>query len=320
MARFINKTLAKEYGMEMAAQESNPKWRQFFAIYYSYLTRIINNLYRWEGLPDSMDKRFLEMCLMQDGVAGLTDDPMFGPINTRATWGQLGFYNIPIRSTFYNLDYTREVYVGRDSTNSVLILNNATGEGYAMIAIYYAKRLAEIAITHGLNLKAQRTPITIDGDYSQLEQLSKAYMDYMSGAPVIAQRRSAKKIKINTGDYRPLNALRTDAPFVADKIYSEFVNVLNEFFAMVGINFVNNNKRERMLVDEVNANNQQLQISYSAGLVTRQEAAEQYNKIHGTNITVHHNEMIGEIINERTIIENSGQDQLSSGNGGVSDI
>lgn len=298
MRKFLNNDVEKQYQLEMVANNSNPKWNQYFMIYFSYLNRILNNLYRWDGLPDNMDARFLEMCLMEDGIAGLMDDDRYGPINTRATWGELGFYNIPIRSEFYNIRFNRRVIVGKDSDNAVLILNNATGEGYVLTALFYAQRLADIAITHSLNLKAQRTPITIDGDYSQLEQLSKQYMDYMAGTPVIARRRNSK-VKLNVGESRPLTALKTDAPYVANKVYSEFVNVMNEFFAMVGINFVNNNKQERMLVDEVNANNQQLQISYSAGLITRKEGADQYNKIHGTNITVSHNEMIGDIIYER---------------------
>lgn len=316
MRKFLNNDIAKQYELEILANNSNPKWNQFFMIYFSYLNRILNNLYRWENLPENMDARFLEMCLMEDGVAGLLDDEVYGPVNTRATWGELGFYNIPIRSEFYNMKFNRSVRVGKDSNNAVLVLNNATGEGYVLTALFYAQRLADIAITHSLNLKAQRTPITIDGDYSQLEQLSKQYMEYMAGTPVIAKRRNGK-VKINMGESRPLTALKTDAPYVADKIYSEFVNVMNEFFAMVGINFVNNNKQERMLVDEVNANNQQLQISYSAGLITRKEGAEQYNKIHHTNIAVEHNEMIGDIIYERNDIITDRAGEVPTGNDSI---
>lgn len=314
---FMNKTILKEYGLKMASQQSNPAWRNAFNIYLDYLVRILFNLYVWEGLPDSMDSDFLERCLMEDGLAGMVDHNLYGHINTRATWGELGIYNKPITSTFYNLHINFEVMVGKNSGNAVLVFNNNQYRGYMMIAIFYAERMADYAITHDINILAQRTPVTLMGDYSQMEQLSQAYAAYVGGSPVIGRRKANSKTTEELG--YEISALKTDAPFVADKVYGQFTSILNEFFAMVGINFVNNNKQERMLKDEVNANNQQIQISYTAGLKTRREAVEQYNKIHGTSITVDINQSIGEIINAGFNISSNWEGQIPEINGELSD-
>lgn len=272
-----------------AAKQSNPKWVNLFRIYFAFLSRSLYNMYCWDNLPDSMDERFLEMCLMQDGVAGLMDHPNYGHVNMRATWGEIGIYGIPIRSEFYTINDSlrSQVYVGKDSDNAVLILNNAEGQGYVWYAVEYARRMADIAISHGINVDAQRTPFLIDGDFQQLEQITKAYMMYAGGSSVIPTRTSNNKKQNLGSELNKLQLFQTIAPFVADKLYSQFISILHEFYGLVGINFANNAKQERMIVDEVNANNQEILLSGMAGLNTRRLAAEQYNKIHGTNIKVH---------------------------------
>ena len=274
-----------------AAKQSNPKWLELFRIYLSWLSRSLYTMYCWSDLPETMDGRALERALIQDGVAGLYDHPMYGQINLRATWGELGIYGIPEYSDFYSISndlrITR-VNVGKSSENGVLVLNNSDGEGYYSLAIVYAQRLADISIAHGVNVDAQKTPILIDGDYIALEQLVKMYMTYAGGSPVIPSRTSQNKRQaVAEGMGQGLKVLKTDAPFVADKLYQQFLSILHEFYSLVGINYANNQKSERMLVSEVNANNQEVMLSIMSGLYTRREAAKQYNRIHGTNIQVH---------------------------------
>lgn len=317
--KFFNKNILKEYGFMMTQKRSNPMWTDIYNMELEFLCVILYNLYRWENLPETMDSRFLEKTLMQDGVAGLFDHPQYGPINTRATWGEMGFYDIPIRSTFYNIWFQDSVYVGRDSSNAVLVLNNCNGGSYVRIALIYAYRLACASVTHDINLEAQKTPILIDGDYSQLEQLVNSYASYIGGSPVIARRTNVKAKSPIELEQKPLTAIKTDAPYVADKVHESYNDILHEFYSKIGINYANNNKRERMLVDEVNANNQQLGISYSAGLQTREEAADQYNKIHGTQIRPVFNTDIWRMIIEHDNIGADSTGRIYGGNGQLPD-
>lgn len=270
------------------AKNNNPLWQCYKSIYFQYLCRIIYNIYMWENLPDTMDARFLEMSLMNDGVAGLYEHPMYGHINTRATWGELGIYGLPVYSTFYTYNDTLEerVDVSKDSKNAVLVLNNSMGAPITPTAVAYAERCASAIIAHMLNMDAQKTPVGFAGDYTQLEQLQKAYMQYAGGSPVIPRRTNSKKDELNTLN-NPIQVLNTAVPFVADSIHSELINIIHDFFALVGINYANNQKKFQMLSDEVNANNQEILTSALSGLKARVDAADQYNKIHGTNIVVH---------------------------------
>ena len=53
-----------------------------------------------------------------------------------------------------------------------------------------------------------------------------------------------------------------------------------------GINNANTDKRERLITDEVNANNQLVQLCGDTGLLCRKQACEKFNKLYGTNIDV----------------------------------
>ena len=61
--------------------------------------------------------------------------------------------------------------------------------------------------------------------------------------------------------------------------------VLRTFLAEIGITSAND-KRERMVVDEVNVNSQMLLFNVADMLECRQKAVEQINALYGTNITV----------------------------------
>ena len=54
----------------------------------------------------------------------------------------------------------------------------------------------------------------------------------------------------------------------------------------LGINNANTEKRERLITDEVEANNEHIDLSAECMLKARQRAAEQINELFGTNITV----------------------------------
>ena len=79
--------------------------------------------------------------------------------------------------------------------------------------------------------------------------------------------------------------LKTDAPFIADKMYQYVNSLWSEVLTFLGIN--NNSqegKKERLVVDEINSNNQNISLNAQIGLLTRQEACKNFNEMYGTNI------------------------------------
>ena len=68
-------------------------------------------------------------------------------------------------------------------------------------------------------------------------------MKYDGGEPVVFGDRNLSSV--------PIEVLKTDAPYVADKIYDMKVKYWNEFLTFKGVSNVNINKKERLTTDEV---------------------------------------------------------------------
>ena len=65
----------------------------------------------------------------------------------------------------------------------------------------------------------------------------------------------------------------------------------NDCMTLLGIQNTNSDKRERMVVDEVNANDGQVKAARNVALMVRQEAANQINRMYpGLNVQVDWNE------------------------------
>ena len=67
--------------------------------------------------------------------------------------------------------------------------------------------------------------------------------------------------------------------------------ILNEFFSDIGVNNANMDKKERMVANEVEANNEQVKACEDVLLRSREEACKQINRIFGLNISVKRREL-----------------------------
>ena len=80
-------------------------------------------------------------------------------------------------------------------------------------------------------------------------------------------------------DIEAVKALKTDAPVVFPQLQLQKHAIWNECMTFLGINNANQDKRERLVDDEVQANNEQIEYSAQVMLKTREEACEQINRI-----------------------------------------
>ena len=71
------------------------------------------------------------------------------------------------------------------------------------------------------------------------------------------------------------------APYVADKLIAYKKEIWNEFLTFLGINNVLVDKKERLVTDEANANNEVVNLNLQSFLIPRQEACKQFNKLFG---------------------------------------
>ena len=248
-----------------------------FMLYYQWLTELAVSMFRWNNLPDGIDERYLELALYSSGQAVFFYDPDMGQyLGLRATIGG-GFnpYGIPISRTAIGYNgYTKTL----DDKNSVIIYNNFMRRPSMGEMEDFALRIADLMCAVDINARAQKTPVLLSCSDAQKLTLQNVYKEYTGNAPVIYGYKA-----ING---EALSVLKTDAPYVADKLYELKTQIWNEAITRLGISNVNTLKRERLITDEVSHNLGATVSSRYSRLEMRRMAAEQINKMFGLNISV----------------------------------
>ena len=90
--------------------------------YVNRLTELSISMFDWKNLPDTIDARFLELALFNDGMAVFFKDEVMGYLGLQVMiGGALDVYRIPIKRTaFAQNGYQMKL----DPSNSVIIFNN----------------------------------------------------------------------------------------------------------------------------------------------------------------------------------------------------
>lgn len=246
--------------------------------YHNYIERLTELsicMFDWKGLPETVDTRFLELCLFMDGMCVFFYDEVLGFLTLQVMiGGRLDVYRIPVeRTAFATNGYFRKL----DNTDSVIIFNNLIHTNSVPQVYETAKRLYEFDRTIDVNVKAQKTPILISCEESQRLTMKNLYMQYDGNEPFIF---GDKNLNPNV-----LKAISTEAPFIADKIYQLKTQYWNEILTYLGITNVNTQKKERLITDEVLRNLGGTVASRESRLKARQQACKQINDIFGLNVS-----------------------------------
>ena len=251
--------------------------------YIDYLERmkkICLSMFEWENLPDSMNSRYLEMCLYYKGQAALLYDNDYGYINTQAAdSGYINIYGLPTSINCYSYSYnqTRDLYVpggsGTKDEGCILVMNTYERVPTAATIELFAKRLAEAQRTADININAQRTPIMILTDRNQELSMKNMYAEYEGNTPVIFGDRNQLNLD-------SINVIKTDAPFVAKDLMEYKVQIWNEFLTTMGVSNLSE-KRERLVTSEVDSNNELVNLNLQSFLAPRKQACKEFNEKFG---------------------------------------
>ena len=248
--------------------------KQGYMQYFDRLTELSISMFEWKNLPDTIDERFLELTLFGDGMVVFFKDEVLGYLALRTMiGGRLDVYQIPTERTAYASNGYNKML---DNENSVIIFNNMIHKPSSMVVETYSRRLYELDRSIDVNAKAQKTPIFIQCDENQRLTMKNMYMKYEGNEPFIFGDKSLNP--------NALKVLKTDAPYVADKLYQLKTQIWNEALTYLGISNLNIQKKERLVADEVVRNQGGTIASRYSRLESRRKACEQINNMFGLDI------------------------------------
>ena len=274
-----------------------------FRQYYNRLVELSISMFEWKNLPDSVDPRFLELTLFTDGQAVFFEDEVMGFLALQnAMGGGFDVYRIPTNRRAYAVNgYQKQL----DENDSVIIYNNYLHTNSMLDVQMFAKRLYNLDRAIDVNANAQKTPILLLCDDSERLTLENMYMQYDGNKPVI---KGVKGLNPNA-----FTVLKTDAPYVADKLYQLKTQIWNEALTYLGISNINITKKERLITDEVTRNQGGTIASRYSRLQSRREACKKINEMFGLDVWCDYREDFQEIDNDNDTIIG---DPNSDGEGG----
>ena len=255
--------------------------RLSFDFYFDRLKELAISMFEWENLPDSMDERFLEMTLFEDGQAIVFRDDVMGMLGLQVMiGGPLNVYRVPINRRAYAVNG----YQNPDLTpeNSVIVFNNMLRTNSYRDVMFFARKLYEVDRAIDVNVKGQKTPKVILCDENERLTMLNLFMKYDGNQPFIFGTKNL--------DLKSIQTLDTSSPYLSDKLYQLKTQIWNEALTYLGISNVNFNKKERLVSDEVLRNSGSTVSSRYTRLNMREQAAEEINRMFGTDIRVKYRE------------------------------
>lgn len=262
------------------------------ATYLDYLNRfrrIALSMFEWVNLPKSMNSRYLELSLYYNGKAALLKTRKYGFINTKcAGTGYVNIYGLPTKLNCYSYNFNeqRELYIGLNPLDSeedkenkeykecILVQNNWEALPTVSSMELFAWRLYQASRVCDVNIEAQKTPVLLVADETQRLFLENLYQQYNGNQPFIF----GDKDQLGEKTIRSIN---TQAPYVADKITEYKKEIWNEALTFLGVNNIMLEKKERLVTDEANSNNELINLNLESFLAPRLEACKKFNEKFG---------------------------------------
>ena len=282
MARKV-KTTPRPRGIREDAMILN---NDTFDDYCGRFYKIATSIFEWVNLPDSMDGEYLEHCLFYKGMAGILKTEEYGFINTKATAsGDFNIYGRPTRLNCYSYSFNemRKVYNGLiadvdgktqdEYSECILVRNTILAKPTFASMRLFALRLTELERTMDTNVKRCKEPYILKGNRQQELTMRQVFTDLDNNVPAMV-------IDKNGLDLKDIDSIPLKVTFLGNDMMQYKKEIMNEALTVLGINNLGE-KRERLISDETNSNNELINMNLMSYLTPRKKACDEFNEKYG---------------------------------------
>lgn len=244
-------------------------------MYRRKLTETALARFEWSDLPKSIDLRFLEWSLFYHGLVVIHFDERYGAIiaNRARPEGNFNMYDNPRYFWAYGANYPGK-RLRQDECAPVWGTISRMGTDNDIVNLY-AHKLANIDRTIEINIRNARRPKAIAMEEEEMLSVDNIIQALDRGDPVI---------KVTNSQF--LDRIERTLDFGVDPKSIEVLSVVrarivNECMAMLGLDGANQDKKERLVAAEVDANAEQIDIGKRANLLSREQGVELINRTLG---------------------------------------
>lgn len=249
----------------------------------NYLFQKAISVFKWK-LPETWNRDYLLYVLYAWGYIGVVETDKYGVICQAGVPYGYDIYYQPTNLIITNplLKNAQQPRIDVDCTVFKLQPN---WRGITDLVNYYSDMLALCAETAGVNLFNSHLSYVFPAkDKASAESYKKLYDRVAGGEPAVVVDKS---LFTDEGE-------QTWSPFLQNigqnYIVSDILSDMRKIEAMfdtdIGIPNANTDKRERLVTDEINANNIETATKCELWLESLKASAEKTNRMFGTSITV----------------------------------
>lgn len=234
-------------------------------------------------VPEEWDLDYFRQHLFLDGYVGVTDTAL-GILALKCAASGYNVFERPTKLIFANPvlgNFDRII-----STDCEVIRLQYNWLGIMPILDKYAYLLAMCDSAVSVNLMNSKVAFiaTAEGK-AAAETIKTAYQQISEGNPFVCMSKDS----VDSISWELLNVKNT---FIGNDVSLLKQTIWNEFLTEIGIPNFNRDKRERMITDEVNANNTETAFSMSHWLETIRAGMDRSNKMFGLDLRVEVNPIL----------------------------
>ena len=257
-------------------------FNELFSYWREQLIMRIMAIFDYKNLPKSLPKKEIEFRLIVRGYCGV--NKVDGELKAVfcSMFGVTDYEDI-----FKAYTWTTPLHSGicRIGVDGVLMESNQTRNPLINLVFRYAVLLAHADLSlQAILINARATGIFSAKDDKQAESI-KAWYDTLSDGNLCAiVNGDLLSTVIGSEGLRNIATNYPDAKNISD-FYEIHRNILKDFYNDLGVKF-STEKKERMIVAEIESSEESLLLNIDDMLNTRKEGVQKINELFGTDIEV----------------------------------
>ena len=304
-----NRQRRKDFYGDYFWETANYNFRTFNKNLDLLLSLAINR-FRWVGLPDTCDARYLEKTLHRNGIATLSHQtgqavPVFTTLQALPN-GEYNMYGLPTRWRAVGYDGLTN-YDVTDENGELCYYSYSRISPWNALEIY-ARKMAHYERTEDVNLSQQMRPFIGIAPQEKKLELVNLLKQVEGGEPAILGDEGLSNLVDN------VKTFDIGVPLITEELARSHQNVLNQALLYLGIPHLAFEKGERMIEDEARANTAPTNIMLLDCLQSRREFCDKVNAKFGLDVQVYFNEDLESYnFNYTNNIEQMAQDGIIGG-------
>ena len=248
-----------------------------YLMYREEMLTLAENVFEFKNLPEFIDVSYLNKTLLRNGSIAFFMDEILGLI--ALPYDVIGNYDIYGRPITIMCRAANGTYYKKLNRGEFVIMYDNNGRHPLFLDIcQMAERIALSKRTIDVNIVQQRTPRI----WKTSQDKKRTLQDMLSNIDGMEENIATYE----SIDIDDMNVVLAPAPYVADKIDMHLDKEWAEFYRLIGVANLIEQKKERMIRDEMSASQGGTIASRFSRFEPRKRAIDEINKKFGTNIEV----------------------------------